>query len=81
MIEAALGMLAALIGWWARRRIKKLEDENNEYKELAWDIDAAISEDDEEMLNSALDGVLDKLRVETSCNNPSQQERRKNPRW
>jgi len=81
MIEAALGMVAALIGWWARRRIKKLEDENNEYKELAWDIDAAISEDDEEMLNSALDGVLDKLRVETSCNNPSKQERRKNPRW
>ena len=81
MLEAALGMVAALIGWWARRRIKKLEDENNEYKELAWDIDAAISEDDEEMLNSALDGVLDKLRVKTSCNNPSQQERRKNPRW
>ena len=42
MIEAALGMLAALIGWWARRRIKKLEDENNEYKELAWDIDRLV---------------------------------------
>jgi hypothetical protein len=81
MLEAALGMVAALIGWWARRRIKKLEDENNEYKELAWDIDTAISEDNEEMLNAALDGVLDKLRVETSCNNPSKQERRKNPRW
>jgi len=80
MLEAALGMVAALIGWWARRRIKKLEDENNEYKELAWDIDAAISEDNEEMLNSALDGVLDKLRVESS-RHTSQQERRKNPRW
>lgn len=81
MLEAALGMVAALIGWWARRRIKKLEDENNEYKELAWDIDAAISEDNEEMLNAALDGVLDKLRVETSCNNPCQQDSRKNTRW
>jgi hypothetical protein len=80
MLEAALGMVAALIGWWARRRIKKLEDENNEYKELAWDIDAAISEDNEEMLNAALDGVLDKLRVESSRHS-SQQDSRKNTRW
>ncbi len=80
MLEAALGMVAALIGWWARRRIKKLEDDNNEYKELAWDIDAAISEDNEEMLNAALDGVLDKLRVESSRHS-SQQDSRKNTRW
>jgi alpha-D-ribose 1-methylphosphonate 5-triphosphate diphosphatase PhnM len=80
MLEAALGMVAALIGWWARRRIKKLEDDNNEYKELAWDIDAAISEGDKEMLNSALDGVLDKLRVESSRHS-SQQDSRKNTRW
>lgn len=80
MFEAALGIVAALIGWWARRRIKKLEDDNNEYKELAWDIDAAINEDNEDMLNSALDGVLDKLRVESS-RHTSQQDSRKNPRW
>ena len=80
MFEAALGMVAALIGWWARRRIKKLEDENNEYKELANDIDTAIGNEDKEMLNAALDGVLDKLRVENS-RNTSQQDSRKNPRW
>ena len=80
MLEAALGMVAALIGWWARRRIKKLEDDNNEYKELAWDIDAAISEGDKEMLNAALDGVLDKLRVESSRHS-SQQDSRKHTRW
>ena len=80
MLEAALGIVAALIGWWARRRIKKLEDDNSEYKELANDIDTAISNEDKEMLNAALDGVLDKLRLENS-RNTSKQDRRKNPRW
>ena len=80
MLEGALGIVAALIGWWARRRIKKLEDDNSEYKELANDIDTAISNEDKEMLNAALDGVLDKLRLENS-RNTSKQDRRKNPRW
>ena len=80
MFEAALGIVAALIGWWARRRIKKLEDDNNEYKELANDIDTAIANENKELLNTTLDGMLDKLRVENSRNS-SQQDRRKNPRW
>ena len=80
MFEAALGIVAALIGWWARRRIKKLEDENNEYKDLANDIDTAIANENKELLNTTLDGMLDKLRVESS-RNTSKQERRKNTRW
>lgn len=80
MFEAALGIVAALIGWWARRRIKKLEDENNEYKELANDIDTAIANENKELLNTTLDGVLDKLRLENS-RHTSQQDSRKNPRW
>jgi hypothetical protein len=66
MLEAALGIVAALIGWWARRRIKKLEDDNSEYKELANDIDTAIANENKELLNTTLDGMLDKLRVENS---------------
>ena len=80
MLEAALGIVAALIGWWAKRRIEKLEDENNEYKELANDIDTAIANEDKELLNTTLDGMLDKLRVENS-RHTSQQDSRKNPRW
>jgi len=80
MLEAALGIVAALIGWWAKRRIEKLEDENNEYKELANDIDTAIANEDKELLNTTLDGMLDKLRFENS-RNTSQQDSRKNPRW
>jgi hypothetical protein len=80
MLEAALGIVAALVGWWARRRIKKLEDDNSEYKELANDIDTAIANEDKELLNAALDSVLDKLRLENS-RNTSQQDSRKNPRW
>ena len=62
MLEAFLGIVAALVGWWAKRKIKSLEDEKSEYKEAILDIDLAVSNGDQELLNSRLESALRKLR-------------------
>ena len=62
MLEAFLGIVAALVGWWAKRKIKNLEDEKSEYKEAILDIDLAVSNGDQELLNSRLESALRKLR-------------------
>ena len=62
MLEAFLGIVAALVGWWAKRKIKSLEDEKSEYKEAILDIDLAFSNAYEELLNSRLESALRKLR-------------------
>jgi len=43
MLEVVLAILAALITWWAKRRIKRLEDDNAEYLDALSEIDLAVA--------------------------------------
>jgi predicted nucleotidyltransferase len=62
MLEAILGIVAAVLGWWAKRKIKNLEDEKSEYKKAILDIDLAVANGDQDLLNNRLELVLRKLQ-------------------
>ena len=62
MLEALLGIVAAVLGWWAKRKIKSLEDEKSEYKRAILDIDLAVANGDQDLLNNRLELVLRKLQ-------------------
>ena len=62
MLEAFLGIVAAVLGWWAKRKIKNLEDEKSEYKKAILDIDLAVANGDQDLLNNRLELVLRKLQ-------------------
>ena len=62
MLEAFLGIVAAVLGWWAKRKIKNLEDEKSEYKKAILDIDLAVANGDQDLLNNRLELVLRRLQ-------------------
>ena len=61
MLSAVLGAIAALVTWFAKKKIKRLEDDKAEYKDALCEIDLAISIGDEERVNRRLDDVLRRL--------------------
>jgi hypothetical protein len=61
MLESALAIIAALIGVWAKRKIKKLDDQRAEYKDALSEIDLAISVGDQDRVNHRLESVLRRL--------------------
>lgn len=62
MLAAVLAILAALITWYAKRRIKRLEDENADYLDALSEIDLAIATGNQERVNHSLESVLRRLR-------------------
>ena len=61
MLAAVLGAIAALVSWFAKKKIKRLEDDKAEYKDALCEIDLAISIGDEDRVNRRLDDVLRRL--------------------
>lgn len=61
MLSAVLGAIAALVTWFAKKKIKRLEDDKAEYKDALCEIDLAISIGDEDRVNRRLDDVLRRL--------------------
>ena len=61
MLCVILGAIAALITWFAKKKIKRLEDEKADYKDALCEIDLAISVGDEDRVNRRLDDVLHRL--------------------
>jgi len=64
MLEVVLAIVAALITWYAKRRIKRLEDENAEYLDALSEIDLAVATGNHDRVNSRLESVLRRLRHE-----------------
>ena len=62
MLEVVLAIVAALITWYAKRRIKRLEDENAVYLDALSEIDLAIATGNQERVNHRLESVLRRLR-------------------
>jgi hypothetical protein len=61
MFEAILAIAAALITFWLKRKIKRLEDEKAEYQEALAEIDLAIATGNQDRVNHRLDDVLRRL--------------------
>ena len=61
MLSAVLGAIAALVPWFAKKKIKRLEDDKAEYKDALCESDLAISIGDEDRVNRRLDDVLRRL--------------------
>ncbi len=64
MLEVVLAVAAALITWWAKRRIKRLEDENAEYLDALSEIDLAVATGNQDRVNARLESTLRRLRDE-----------------
>ena len=64
MLEVVLAIVAALITWYAKRRIKRLEDENAEYLDALSEIDLAIATGNQDRVNARLESTLRRLRHE-----------------
>ena len=62
MLEVVLAVAAALITWWAKRRIKRLEDENAEYLDALSEIDLAVATGNQDRVNARLESTLRRLR-------------------
>ena len=62
MLEAVLAIVAALITWYAKRRIKRLEDDNAEYLDALSEIDLAVAAGNQERVNARLESTLRRLR-------------------
>ena len=62
MLEVVLAIVAALVTWYAKRRIKRLEDENAEYLDALSEIDLAVATGNQDRVNHRLESVLRRLR-------------------
>ena len=62
MLEAVLAIVAALVTWYAKRRIKRLEDENADYLEALCEIDLAVDTGNQDRVNRSLDTALRRLQ-------------------
>ena len=71
MIEAAITAIAAMLAWFFKKKIKRLEDEKAEYKDALCEIDLAISVGDEDRVNRRLESVLRELPKPKGGRNPS----------
>tara|TARA_R100000781_G_scaffold111206_1_gene77515 strand:+ start:1931 stop:2176 length:246 start_codon:yes stop_codon:yes gene_type:complete len=70
MFEAILAIAAALITFWLKRKIKRLEDEKAEYQEALAEIDLAIATGNQDRVNHRLDDVLRRLSDPKNNSNP-----------
>ena len=70
MIEAAITAIAAMLAWFFKKKIKRLEDEKAEYKDALCEIDLAISVGDEYRVNRRLESVLRELPKPKGGRNP-----------
>jgi len=70
MIEAAITAIAAMLAWFFKKKIKRLEDEKAEYKDALCEIDLAISVGDEDRVNRRLESVLRELPKPKGGRNP-----------
>lgn len=61
MLEAALTLAAALLAWWVKRKLNRLENEKAEYEEALSEIDLAISTGNQDRVNHRLESVLRRL--------------------
>jgi len=64
MLEVVLAIVAALITWYAKRRIKRLEDDNAEYLDALSEIDLAVATGNQDRVNARLESTLRRLRHE-----------------
>jgi hypothetical protein len=62
MLEAVLAIVAALVTWYAKRRIKRLEDDNADYLDALSEIDLAVATGNQDRVNARLESVLRRLR-------------------
>jgi|TARA_R110002096_G_scaffold71646_3_gene170968 hypothetical protein len=62
MLEVVLAVVAALVTWYAKRRIKRLEDDNAEYLDALSEIDLAVATGNQERINARLESTLRRLR-------------------
>jgi hypothetical protein len=62
MLEVVLAVVAALVTWYAKRRIKRLEDDNAEYLDALSEIDLAVATGNQERVNARLESTLRRLR-------------------
>jgi len=62
MLEAVLAIVAALVTWYARKRIKRLEDDNAEYLDALSEIDLAVATGNQDRVNARLESTLRRLR-------------------
>ena len=62
MLEVVLAIVAALVTWYAKRRIKRLEDDNAEYLDALSEIDLAVATGNQDRVNARLESVLRRLR-------------------
>jgi|13_taG_2_1085334.scaffolds.fasta_scaffold142227_2 hypothetical protein len=70
MFEAILAIAAALITFWLKRKIKRLENEKAEYQEALAEIDLAIATGNHDRVNHRLDDVLRRLSNPSNNSNP-----------
>ena len=64
MLEVVLAVVAALVTWYAKRRIKRLEDDNAEYLDALSEIDLAVATGNQDRVNARLESTLRRLRDE-----------------
>lgn len=62
MLEAVLAIVAALVTWYAKKRINRLEDDNAEYLDALSEIDLAVARGRQDIVNARLESVLRRLR-------------------
>ena len=62
MLEAVLAIVAALVTWYAKKRINRLEDENADYLEALCEIDLAVATGNQDRVNRSLDTALRRLQ-------------------
>ena len=62
MLEVVLAVVAALITWYAKRRIKRLEDDNAEYLDALSEIDLAVATGNQDAGTARLESTLRRLR-------------------
>ena len=74
MLEVVLAIVAALITWYAKRRIKRLEDENAEYLDALSEIDLAIATGNQDRVNARLESVLRRLRHDAKVASDSRRQ-------
>ncbi len=58
MTSAVLSIVAALIVYWLKRKLKQAEDAREQLKNKLHEIDAAIADGDEVGVNALLDSAL-----------------------
>ena len=74
MVEVVLAILAALITWYVKRRIKRLEDDNAEYLDALSEIDLAIATGNQDRVNARLESTLRRLRHEAKVASDSRRQ-------